>query len=273
MSALMIFRFRKDEVRTSIGASGEVHFVAADVCKVLGIANARDAISSLHADEKGVANADTLGGRQKLSTVSESGLYALIFKSRKAEAQEFRRWVTKEVLPAIRKTGKFEMEKSPVDTALAALDDVFSASIEAQKRLLAGTLSEASAQAVASLSAQCLRAYEIRLKVLMPVKELEVGRDEWPSSEVGQLLRVAAGRLAQDAWLSLGELLGVAEDCGLLRDLDRESRNAAKALGRRLERWRGRRLVDDRGRGFRFVHQRSAVCARYLFQFEEVTKK
>ncbi len=83
---------------------------AGDVCLALGIANARDAVASLDDDEKGVATADTLGGRQEIRTVNESGMYALVFRSRKPEAQKFRKWVTSEVLPAIRKTGTFSLD-------------------------------------------------------------------------------------------------------------------------------------------------------------------
>lgn len=80
-------------------------FCAADVCAVLEIANSRDALERLDADEKGVAITDTLGGKQTLSYVTESGLYHLTFKSRKAAAKRFRKWVTAEVLPAIRRDG------------------------------------------------------------------------------------------------------------------------------------------------------------------------
>ena len=87
--------------------NGETWWVAKDVCKILGIANHRDALSSLEPDEKGVGTTDTLGGQQQVHLVNESGLYALIFKSRKEEAKRFRKWVTSEVLPSIRKTGSY----------------------------------------------------------------------------------------------------------------------------------------------------------------------
>ena len=82
-------------------------FCAADVCGVLGIANYRDALGSLDADEKGVALTDTPGGKQQMSMVTESGLYHLVFKSRKSAAKRFRRWVTEDVLPEIRRTGAY----------------------------------------------------------------------------------------------------------------------------------------------------------------------
>lgn len=103
----MPFDFQGTEVRTITDADGNPWFVAKDVCAVLGIKNSSDALSSLDADEKGVATTDTLGGPQQVATVDESGLYALVFRSRKPEAQRFRKWVTREVLPEIRRTGTY----------------------------------------------------------------------------------------------------------------------------------------------------------------------
>ncbi|HEX3957848.1 MAG TPA: BRO family protein [Trebonia sp.] len=89
---------------------GEPWFVAADVCSVLGIRNSRDAIASLDDDERGVATTDTLGGPQNMTIVSEAGLYSLIMRSRRPEAREFKRWITHDVLPAIRRTGSYVVD-------------------------------------------------------------------------------------------------------------------------------------------------------------------
>lgn len=106
MSALMTFDF-EDRVVRSVRIDGEPWFVGKDVCACLGIENHRDAVSTLDEDEKGVGNSDTLGGGQEMLVINESGVYHLIFRSRKAEAQRFRRWVLHEVLPSIRKTGHY----------------------------------------------------------------------------------------------------------------------------------------------------------------------
>ena len=102
-----------------VGSFDEPWFVAQDVCDALDIINARQAVASLDEDEKGVCSTYTLTAKgvtsdvtpssniQEMLTVSESGLYSLIFKSRKAEAKKFKRWVTHEVLPEIRKTGGY----------------------------------------------------------------------------------------------------------------------------------------------------------------------
>lgn len=94
-------------------------FVAKDVCQILGIANHKDAVSRLDDDERdGVGITDPIGRQQTVTTVSESGLYALIFQSRKPEARKFRKWVTSEVLPSIRKTGMYAVPQRRKAVAL-----------------------------------------------------------------------------------------------------------------------------------------------------------
>lgn len=86
---------------------GEPWFVAKDVCDVLELTNSRKSLTSLDEDEKGVTNCYTLGGVQEMAIINESGMYSLIFQSRKPEARKFRKWVTSEVLPAIRRQGYY----------------------------------------------------------------------------------------------------------------------------------------------------------------------
>lgn len=110
-----IFRFGDSEIRV-IDKAGDPWFVAKDVCDVLGISNNRDGIARLDEDEKGVALTDTLGGAQELAVVSESGMYTLVLRCRDAikpgtVPHSFRKWVTSEVLPAIRKTGQYSKNR------------------------------------------------------------------------------------------------------------------------------------------------------------------
>lgn len=93
-------------VRTTM-INGEPWFVAVDVCKALEIKNSRDAMTRLDDDEKDVALTDTLGGAQTSTVVNESGLYALVLGSRKPEAKAFKRWITHDVIPSIRKHGAY----------------------------------------------------------------------------------------------------------------------------------------------------------------------
>jgi len=82
-------------------------FVAADACRILEIGNAPMAVSRLDDDEKGISSIDTPGGDQQMTIINESGLYSLIMTSRKPEAKRFKKWVTSEVLPSIRKKGGY----------------------------------------------------------------------------------------------------------------------------------------------------------------------
>lgn len=100
------FHYSDHEVRV-LDIEGEPWFVLADLCAVLGIANSRNAAARLHDDMKGVRSVDTLGGRQSLTIVSEAGMYEVVIRSDKPEAIGFRRWITTEVLPSIRKTGSY----------------------------------------------------------------------------------------------------------------------------------------------------------------------
>ena len=112
MGQLKIFENEEfGQVRT-VMRDGEVWFIARDVAEALGYANASDAISK-HVDreDKGIAKCDTLGGTQELTVLNESGLYSLILSSKLGSAKRFKRWVTSEVLPVIRKTGSYEMSR------------------------------------------------------------------------------------------------------------------------------------------------------------------
>ena len=107
MSEITVFENSQfGEIRT-LSVDGEPWFVAADVCRALEIRNSRDAVSRLDDDEKDVGLIDTPGGNQEMTVVSESGLYSLVLSSRKPEAKLFKRWITHEVIPAIRKTGVY----------------------------------------------------------------------------------------------------------------------------------------------------------------------
>ena len=105
------FNFENQSIRT-IAINNEPWFIAKDLCDAINISNYRDAIERLDEDEKGVALTDTLGGKQEMSVVSESGMYTLILRCRDAVKKgsiphRFRKWVTAEVLPQIRKTGSY----------------------------------------------------------------------------------------------------------------------------------------------------------------------
>lgn len=120
-TAVIPFNFNDNAVR-AIDRDGTPWFSAADVCAALGVKNYRDSVAHLDEDERGVVSTDTparnqhgliAGQFEKMLVVNESGLYALVLRSRKPEARKFIKWVTSEVLPAIRKTGKYERPHNP----------------------------------------------------------------------------------------------------------------------------------------------------------------
>lgn len=109
-SKIIPFAFDENLIPTVTDESGNIWFVAKDVCKILEIINHRDATSQLDEDEKnGVGITDAMGRTQQVTVISESGLYALVFRSRKQEARAFSKWVRAEVLPTLRKTGSYSM--------------------------------------------------------------------------------------------------------------------------------------------------------------------
>lgn len=136
MNELQIFENNQFGQVRAIMKDGEPWFVAADVCRALEIANNRDALTRLEQDEKGVALTDTPGGAQEVTIVNEPGLYTLVLGSRKPEAKAFKRWVTHEVIPSIRKHGMYAtpttIEQMIADPANAI--KVFSALKQEQER-------------------------------------------------------------------------------------------------------------------------------------------
>lgn len=130
MSEIVPFEFEGHPVRM-VEIDGEPKFVAADVCTVLEIGNVSDALRRLDADERGVVSIDGPNGRQvEVNVVTESGLYALVLGSRKRQAKPFKRWVTHDVLPSIRRTGSYAVQTRP-----ASQLDVLAAAVAEMQRI------------------------------------------------------------------------------------------------------------------------------------------
>ena len=119
-----IVKVYKDHPVRIVEHDEEPWFVAKDVCEVLGIAKVDSAIRSLDEDEKDAHSMSTLGGKQEMTVVSEAGLYSLIMRSRKPEAKAFKRWVTHEVLPSIRKTGSYVSPNSGLEQLVATIKKI-----------------------------------------------------------------------------------------------------------------------------------------------------
>lgn len=131
-AALQLFKFEHQPVRVVL-VDGEPWFVLSDICRALGIANVGNAAARLDDDVKGVHQADTPGGRQQVTVVSESGMYEVVIRSDKKEAARFRRWVTHKVLPEIRRTGSYShMPAAPA--ALPSKKELAQWVVEAEER-------------------------------------------------------------------------------------------------------------------------------------------
>ncbi|MCV6775050.1 BRO-N domain-containing protein [Neisseria meningitidis] len=115
MNQVQYFNFNQNAIQV-INKNGEAWFIASEVAAMLGYRDSYNMTRILDNDEKGTHNVSTLGGNQDVSVINESGFYHAAFKSRKPEVKPFRKWVTSEVLPTIRKTGGYQIgQKTTVD--------------------------------------------------------------------------------------------------------------------------------------------------------------
>lgn len=138
-NSIMNFNFDGADVRVNTDENNNPWFVAKDVCQILELANPRSSTALLDSDEKDVHIMDTPSGEQKMTVVNEAGLYSLIMRSRKPEAKAFKRWVTHEVLPSIRKTGGYVAAtgtESPEELYARAMSSLHAA-LERQKEISA----------------------------------------------------------------------------------------------------------------------------------------
>ena len=169
---LATFDFNETPVRV-VDVQGEPWFVVADVCRVLDLSNPSMSAQSLDEDDlSSIEVIDSLGRKQTANAVNESGLYQLVFSSRKPEAKTFKRWVTKEVLPAIRKTGRYAMPmacKAP-ETEEDGLNAVIAVLKELMGAVARGEASTQRATTTAQVARQFLHARDITLR-LRGVKE------------------------------------------------------------------------------------------------------
>lgn len=163
-------------VRALRGEDGEPMFVAKDVCAALEVKNSRDALARLDDDEKGVVLTDTPGGKQQMTTVTEPGFYKLVMRSRKPEAKAFQRWVTHEVLPALRRDGGYMVarDETPEQTMARAVL-LAQQTIDRQKSRIAELEPKALfADAVAASDGTCLVG---ELAKMMRQNGVEVGQN------------------------------------------------------------------------------------------------
>ncbi|MFZ8419918.1 BRO family protein [Staphylococcus aureus] len=131
MQALQTFNFEELPVRT-LEVDGEPYFIGKDVADIVGYANGRDALSKhVDAEDKLTSQIATAGQNRNVTIINESGLYSLIFSSKLENAKRFKRWVTSEVLPTLRKTGAYQVPSDPMQ----ALRLMFEATEETKQEI------------------------------------------------------------------------------------------------------------------------------------------
>ena len=189
------------EIRT-MEINGEPWFVGKDIAAARGYSNPRDALSKhVDSDDKGVANCDTPSGTQKMTIINESGMYSLILSSKLEGAKRFKRWVTSEVLPSIRKTGAFA-----TDSAAAELKarELRVKEMNAQARLInAETRRLLILQKEKGLSKVAVDALAVRAMEDVTGKDLGeyLPRTEktYSASEIGNALGISAAKVGKIA--------------------------------------------------------------------------
>jgi prophage antirepressor-like protein len=185
---------------TTIG--GQPYFVGKDVASILGYANTRKALID-HVDEedKGVTKCDTLGGKQDLIIINESGLYSLILSSKMPNAKKFKRWVTNEVLPAIRKHGLYATDDliANPDLAIAAFT-ALKVEREKNKRLMAAVA--VGQQQIAEMKPKATY-YDVVLKCKDAVNISVIAKDYgWSGIRMNEYLHEKGIQFKQsDIWL------------------------------------------------------------------------
>ena len=202
MSELQIFKNAEFGSVRTIAIDGEPYFVGKDVAVILGYSNPRDALAKHVDDEdKGVAKCDTLGGIQDLTVINESGLYSLILSSKLPTAKKFKRWVTNEVLPAIRKHGLYATDDliANPDLAIAAFT-ALKEEREKNKELMAAVA--IGQQQIAEMKPKATY-YDVVLKCRDAVNISVIAKDYgWSAMRMNEYLHEKGIQFKQgDIWL------------------------------------------------------------------------
>lgn len=162
---IQTFEYKFDQVRTIEDDKGNIWWVARDICNILGLGNVSQTLLSLDDDEKSdITNTKLDSNNNRLRIINEPGLYNLIFKSRKPEAKEFKRWVTHEVMPSIRKTGSYTARTSQKNNIKEKLGRISqSAGVKKTQRLRLLEVSARIAQMDGNMQEDVIDIYEALL--------------------------------------------------------------------------------------------------------------
>lgn len=219
MNEMQVFNYKSSQVRT-VEINNEPWFVLKDVCAVLDLASAHKVSERLDEDERNqIPLTDSLGRKQETTIINESGLYNVILRSDKPEAKPFRKWVTSEVLPSIRKTGGYALPKD-YPAALRALADAE----EAKLRLLAEN--QQQAQVIADF--EPIRQY---VDTILESKGT-----------------MATSQIAADYGLTAQKLNKILHDGGIQRNVNGQWLLYAKHMGRGYTKSKTIQIIRSDGR-------------------------
>lgn len=197
MNDVTIFRKNEFGAVRAVTLAGEPWFVAADVCRALGLGNSSDVIKRLDEDERTLVSIEGASNGLPVNAVNEPGLYALILGSRKPEAKAFKRWITHEVIPAIRKTGGYiaaKLDETPEEIMARALV-VANETLARHKQQLEAANAKIKADASKVLFAETVEKAETCISIGTLAKILnQAGLD------IGE--RRLFERLRNDKWLN-----------------------------------------------------------------------
>lgn len=205
MNELRVFNYQSNEVRT-VEVNGEPHFVLKDVCAVLGIVDHKVTARRLDGDEVcQIPLIDSMGRNQETTVINESGLYSVILRSDKPEAKPFRKWVTSEVLPSIRKTGGYGNPQfsslSPQTQALINME-LRQNKIEAEQR--------EQKQTVADLSEDQQKTKAVVLSALSSFAAPPTDEERW-RTETNRRIRAMCEEYALNYHATIGDMYAELE--------------------------------------------------------------
>ena len=195
MNELQVFDYNSNKVRT-VEQDGEPWFVLKDVCQVLGMdtAQLKKVANRLDADEKGRTQITTPGGEQDTWIINESGLYSVILRSDKPEAKPFRKWVTSEVLPSIRRHGSYAADTQP--KAMTDYQQMMAQTRQHNIAIQKARLLNQIASEYEGTYRQVLQAYatkELTGDFLLPLPKLE--EKTYTAGEIGKRLGISANKV------------------------------------------------------------------------------
>ena len=263
-SALKLFENPQFRVRV-VMRDGDPWFVAKDVCDCLELTNVSKACQTLDEDEKGITKSYTLGGSQDMTLISESGLYTLIMRSNKPEAKAFRKWVTSEILPSIRKTGSYSVAQ-PQPQPQPALPTTY---LEALEALVASEKAKLALQAERDEAVRTKTQYQSNLASQMS------GRVGGLTTALNRVRlendRLKGDRLTKEDVYIIMNTQGVSFTLKTVKDVIRESLNTiSEYLDEPFPKITTGERTDPNGKTFEvksYVYTRKTVQA--FFEFVE----